>query len=91
MGIAENQFDFKPGKSTVEPIFCTRQLMEKFSQKRKDLQMVFIDLEKLMIEFQGMYCGKCWEENVFRGGSYRLFMICQDTYAGAMTRIRAWS
>jgi ABC-type uncharacterized transport system auxiliary subunit len=30
----------------MEPLFCIRQLVEKFSEKKKKLCMVFIDLEK---------------------------------------------
>jgi len=34
------------GKSIMEPLFCVRKLVEKFSEKNKKLCMVFIDLEK---------------------------------------------
>jgi len=40
------QFGFMPGKSTTEPIFLLRQMMEKFRRKRKKMHMVFVDLEK---------------------------------------------
>ena len=35
-----------PGRSTVEAIFLIRQVMERFREQKKDLHMVFIDLEK---------------------------------------------
>ena len=44
--ITENRFGFMPGRSTTEAIFSIRQLMEKYREQRKDLHMVFIDLEK---------------------------------------------
>ena len=44
--IADNQFGFRPGKSTREPIFAFRTLQEKYREKNKELQMVFVDLEK---------------------------------------------
>jgi hypothetical protein len=35
--ISENQFDFLPGKLTMEPLFCVRQLIEKLVEKKKKL------------------------------------------------------
>ena len=44
--ISMNQFGFMPGRSTIEAIFLIRQVMERFREQKKDLHMVFIDLEK---------------------------------------------
>ena len=41
-----NQFGFIPGRYTMEAIFVIRQVMERYREKKKDLHMVFIDLEK---------------------------------------------
>jgi hypothetical protein len=46
MSVTQNQFGFMPGRSTMEAIFLLRQLMERFIEQKKDLHMVFIDLEK---------------------------------------------
>jgi hypothetical protein len=35
-----------PGRSTMEAIFLVRQLMERSKEQKKDLHMVFIDLER---------------------------------------------
>jgi hypothetical protein len=44
--ITENQFGFMPGRSTMEAIFLIWKLMEICREQKKDLHMVFIDLEK---------------------------------------------
>ena len=37
---------FHARRSTTEAIFLIRQVMERFREQKKDLHMVFIDLEK---------------------------------------------
>jgi Reverse transcriptase (RNA-dependent DNA polymerase) len=44
--VSKNQFGFMPGRSTMETIFLIRQLMERHREQKKDLHMIFIDLEK---------------------------------------------
>jgi hypothetical protein len=44
--VIENQFGFMPGRSTLKEIFLIRQLMERNKKQKKDLHLVFIDLEK---------------------------------------------
>jgi hypothetical protein len=44
--VTENQFGFMSGRSIMEAIFLIRQLMERCREQKKDLHMVFIDLEE---------------------------------------------
>lgn len=43
--VSKNELGFMPGRSTMEAIYLLRRLLDKY-RKKKDLHMVFIDLEK---------------------------------------------
>ena len=40
------QFEFVPGKGTVDAIFIVRRMEEKYQNKDKKLYMCFVDMEK---------------------------------------------
>ena len=42
----EMQMGFMPGRGTTDAIFIMRQLLERYEMARRDLYMVFVDLEK---------------------------------------------
>ena len=44
--VSENQFVFMPGRSTMEAIYLLRRVIEKYKKKKRDIHMMFIDLEK---------------------------------------------
>ena len=42
----ESQCGFRPGRSTIDMIFCVRQMQEKSREQQQPLHMAFIDLTK---------------------------------------------
>jgi len=44
--INDMQFGFRPGRGTTDAIFIVRQIQERFVEKKRDLWMAFVDLEK---------------------------------------------
>lgn len=44
--ISVNEFSFMHGRSTIDAIYFISVLIEKYQERCKDLDMVFIDLEK---------------------------------------------
>jgi len=83
--ITENQFGFMPGRSTTEAIFSIRQLIEKYREQRKDLHMVFIDLEKAYdIVPRDLIWKVLDERNIPRG----YIDAIRDMYEGSMTTIK---
>jgi hypothetical protein len=46
VNVDDMQFGFTGGRGTVDAIFVVRQVQEKFIEKKKDLWMAFVDLEK---------------------------------------------
>jgi hypothetical protein len=44
--VTENQFEFMLERSTMDVIFLIRQLMKRCSEQKKDLHMIFINLDK---------------------------------------------
>ena len=83
--IKENQFGLMPGRSTTEAIHVLRRLMEKYRERKKDLHMVFIYLEKA---YDSISRGIIWDSLKARGISQRDIEVIRDMYDRVATNIQ---
>lgn len=51
--VSENQFDFMPGRLTMEAIYLLRGVMERYRMDQQNLHLIFIDLKKAYVETHG--------------------------------------
>ena len=81
----ESHLGFLPGRGTVDAIFIVRQLMEKYRQGQKNLDIVFIDLEKA---YDRVPREEIWRCLRLRGIPEYLVQSIMDMYQDSTTTIR---
>ncbi|WP_375667144.1 RNA-directed DNA polymerase, partial [Bartonella sp. AC326YNZD] len=84
--ISENQFGFMPGRSTMEAIYLLRKLMERYREAKKDLHMIFIDLEKT---YEKVPRNLIWWALQRKKVTSRYIELIQDMYRDATTMVRS--
>ncbi|GJY29823.1 retrovirus-related pol polyprotein LINE-1 [Tanacetum coccineum] len=83
--VAENQFGFMPGRSSMEAIHIIRTLMEKYRERQKDLHLAFLDLEKA---YDSVPRELIWKTLRDKGTPMKYIKVIQDMYEGARTCVR---
>ena len=71
--------------STTEPIFALRILQEKYHERKKDLHMVFVDLEKA---YDRVPCDLIWWALRKKNIQEPYITIIQDMYKATNTRVK---
>ncbi|PHU11499.1 Kinesin-4 [Capsicum chinense] len=85
MTISENQSGFIPGRSTIEAIHLVRRLVEQFWERKKNLHMMFIDLEKT---YDRVSREILWRSLKSRGVPVAYIKSIRDMYDGSKTHVR---
>jgi len=83
--ISANQFGFMPSRSTTEAIHLMRRLIELYRDRKKDLHMVFIDLEKAYDRIPRDLLWRCLQA---REISSTYIQAIQDMYSDISTVVK---
>ena len=83
--VTMNQFGFMLGRSTIEAIFLIRHVMERYREQKKDLHMIFIDLEKA---YDKIPRNVMWWALDMHKVPTKYVALIKDMYNNVMTRVR---
>ncbi|KAJ0911461.1 putative cucumisin [Helianthus annuus] len=83
--VTVNQLGFMSGRLTTEAIHVLRRLVERYWEKKRDLHIVFIDLEKA---YDSGTLGLIWDSLESRGVPWKYIDIIRDMYVRTQTRVR---
>ena len=83
--ISSTQYGFQQGKSTTEPIFALRMMQEKHLEKRQNLHMIFVDLEKA---YDRVPRDIIWWALRKKQVGEEYIKVIQDMYDGCTTSVR---
>ncbi|KAK3543885.1 hypothetical protein QTP70_030266 [Hemibagrus guttatus] len=83
--ICEQQYGFMPRKSTTDAIFALRILMEKYRDGQRELQCVFVDLEKAYDRVPREELWYCMRKS---GVAEKYVRVVQDMYERSRTVVR---
>ena len=85
VSISKNQFSFMPGRSIIEATYLFRKLTGLYRDRKVDLQMVFIDLEKAYDRVSREVLWRCLEE---KGVPPLYIRVIKDMYEGGRMSVR---
>jgi hypothetical protein len=83
--LSEEQYGFRPGRSTVDLIFTLRQVMESRWEQKLPMLITFLDLEKAYDHLPRKVVWDCLKRKGIRTG---LIERIKSTYMNCMSRVQ---
>lgn len=83
--LREEQYGFRPGRSTVDLIFSVRQLQEHHYEFGEDLLIIFLDIEKA---YDSVLRKKVWQAMENKGVEKETVNRVKEMYFGGMSCVK---